>query len=88
MSQNSLQNGFVEEVTIEPSLKTVVGPDGKIKIYEDDEEIKATIVLKAKVAFSGPYMDLGGQEVKIGIPFIMKTTKVEFSSTIKHIEVK
>lgn len=88
LSQNSLQNGFVEEVTIEPSLKTVVGPDGKIKIYEDDEEIKATIVLKAKVAFSGPYMDLGGQEVKIGIPFIMKTTKVEFSSTIKHIEVK
>lgn len=87
-SQNSLQSGFVENITLEPSLITAVGQDGKIHVYEDAEEITATIVIKAKVAFSGPYMDLGGQEIKVGMPFIMKTTGVEFASNIKHIEVK
>lgn len=87
-SQNSLQDGFVSEVTVEPLLKSQVGPDGEIKVYEDSEEINVTVKIDATVTFSGPYMDLGGQEVKVGLPFIMKTTEVEFPGTIKHIEVK
>ncbi|NMB06779.1 MAG: DUF4330 family protein [Tissierellia bacterium] len=87
-SQNALQNAFVEEINIESLTRPVYKSDPKIKVYEDAEEIKASIKIKAKVAFSGPYMDLGGQEIKVGLPFIMKTTKVEFPSTIKYIEVK
>ena len=33
-------------------------------------------------------MDLGGQEIKVGLPIILKTTTVEFPGTIKYIEVK
>ncbi len=87
-SQYRLQNATVKEVTVEPLLKTEAGPDGKIRVYEDAEEVKVTVVIDGQVTFSGPYMQLGGQEVKVGNSFIMKTTKVEFPSTIKHIEVK
>ena len=87
-SQNALQDAFVEEINIEPLTRPVYRSDTKVKVYEDAEEVKVSIKIKAKVAFSGPYMDLGGQEIKVGLPFIMKTTKVEFPSTIKYIEVK
>jgi cell division protein YceG involved in septum cleavage len=87
-SQNALQEAFVEEINIEQLDKPVYKSEPKIKSYEDAEEIKASIKISGKVAFSGPYMDLGGQEIKVGLPFIMKTTKVEFPSTIKWIGVK
>ena len=87
-SQNNLQKAFVEEIEINPLLNTTVGDDGKVLTYEDEEEIMITVKIKAEVASSGPYMDLGGQEIKVGLPIIMKTTTVEFPGTIKHIEVK
>lgn len=87
-SQNNLQKGFVEEINIDPKVKSIVGEDGKIATYEDAEEVTVTVKIKAEVASSGPYMDLGGQEIKVGLPIIMKTTTVEFPGTIKHIEVK
>lgn len=87
-SQNNLQKGFVEEINIDPKVKSIVGEDGKIATYEDAEEVTVTVKIKAEVASSGPYMDLGGQEIKVGLPIIMKTTTVEFPGTIKYIEVK
>ncbi|OZV13816.1 hypothetical protein CIW83_02435 [Tissierella sp. P1] len=87
-SQNNLQKGFVEEINIDPKVKSIVGEDGKITTYEDAGEVTVTVKIKAEVASSGPYMDLGGQEIKVGLPIIMKTTTVEFPGTIKHIEVK
>lgn len=87
-SQNKLQKGFVEEINISPKINSIVGDNGKIITYEDEEEILITVKIKAEVASSGPYMDLGGQEIKVGLAIIMKTTTVEFPGTIKHIEVK
>lgn len=87
-SQNNLQKGFIEEINVNPKIQSVVGEDGKIATYEDTEEITVIVKVKAEVASSGPYMDLGGQEIKVGLPMILKTTTVEFPGTIKHIEVK
>ena len=86
-SQNSLQSAFVQDIIIEPRLLTVVGHDGIVKAYKDSEEITINVILKAEVSTSGPYMDLGGQEIKVGLPIIMKTTSVEFLGNIKNIEV-
>lgn len=86
-SQNNLQKGFIEEISISPLVKSIVGDNGKVLTYEDADEITVTVKIKAEVASSGPYMDLGGQEIKVGLPMIMKTTTVEFPGTIKHIEV-
>ena len=87
-SQSSLQNGFVQEIEIKGKTKVEVNDQGKFVSYEDENEIEITVVIDGKVASSGPYMDLGGQEIKVGLPIIMKTTKVEFPATIKNIEVK
>lgn len=86
-SQNSLQSAFVKDIIIEPRLLTVVGDDGTVKAYKDSEEITINVILTAEVSTSGPYMDLGGQEIKVGLPMIMKTTTVEFLGNIKNIEV-
>ena len=87
-SQSSLQNGFVQDIEIKGKTKVEVNDQGKFFTYEDENEIEITVVIDGKVASSGPYMDLGGQEIKVGLPIIMKTTKVEFPATIKNIEVK
>lgn len=86
-SQNSIQNATVEDIQISPKENTKVGADGRIITYEDAQEATVTVTINAEVVTSGPYMDLGGQEVKVGVPFIMKTTQVEFPADIKHIEV-
>ncbi len=86
-SQNSIQNAAIEDIQIRPKENTKVGKDGKIITYEDAQEVTVTVTINAEVVTSGPYMDLGGQEIKVGVPFIMKTTEVEFPANIKHIEV-
>ncbi|MBV1817559.1 DUF4330 domain-containing protein [Anaerosalibacter bizertensis] len=87
-SQNTLQDASIEEINVEPLLDSAAGPDGKLKTYEDAQNFRVIVKINAKVVSNGPYMDLGGQEVKVGIPFMIKTEKVELSSKIKHIEVK
>ncbi|NLY77574.1 MAG: DUF4330 family protein [Tissierellia bacterium] len=87
-SQYNFQNATIKEVVVEPLLRSEAGSDGKMRVYEDSEEVKVTIKIDAQVTYSGPYMELGGQVVKAGNSFVLKTTKVEFPSTIKHIEVK
>lgn len=86
-SQNSLQKGYISDIKIRPKQESVVGRDGKIKVFDNPEEITITVEIEAEVATSGPYMDLGGQEIKVGLPIIVKTTEVEFLGDIKHIEV-
>ncbi|WFA09128.1 DUF4330 family protein [Tissierella sp. Yu-01] len=86
-SQNSLQKGYISEIMIKPKQEIAVGTDGEIKVYDHKEEITITVEIEAEVATSGPYMELGGQEIKVGLPIIVKTTEVEFLGDIKHIEV-
>ncbi len=87
-SQYKLQKAYITEIAVKPTEKTSVAPDGTLKVYEDTEEMILEATIEAEVLSSGPYLDLGGQEIKVGIPFILKTTDVEITSDIKHIEVK
>lgn len=87
-AQYQLQNAFITDFEIKPKQETTIGDDGKVKVYNSNEEITITVDIEAEVATSGPYMELGGQEIKVGLPIIVKTTEVEFPGEIKHIEVK
>ncbi len=87
-SQNNLQKGFVRDIQVEPKLHSYIKENGQLGTYEDKSDIKVTVTVDAEVASSGPYMDLGGQEIKVGLPIIMKTTSVEFPGIVKYIEVK
>lgn len=87
-SQYRLQNAFVKDIEIMPKQETTVGQDGKIKVFNSKDEITIRVDIEGEAATSGPYMELGGQQIKIGLPIIVKTTEVEFLGDIKHIEVK
>ncbi len=86
-SQYRLQDAEIVDYSIRKSLKTQVGPDGKMKSFEDEYESTLLAYIKANAISSGPYIDLGGQEIKVGLSFILKTTDFEVLSEIKHIEV-
>lgn len=87
-SQYKLQNAYITEINVEPTLKSYVADDGTMRTYEDEEEMVLQATIDAEVISSGPYLDLGGQEIKVGLQFILKTMDVEVTSDIKHIEVK
>ena len=87
-SQYKLQNATITDVIIRPAVKSMEAPDGTLKLYEDENEIVVEATVEAEVFASGPYLDLGGQEIKVGLSFILKTVDVEVVSDIKHIEVK
>lgn len=86
-SQYRLQDAEIVDFTISPSKMTQVGPDGEMKSFEDEQESTLVASIKANAISSGPYIDLGGQEIKVGLSFILKTTDFEVLSEIKHIEV-
>lgn len=87
-SQYKLQNAYITEINVKPTLKSFVDDDGTVMTYDDEEEVILEATIDAEVVSSGPYLDLGGQEVKVGLQFILKTMDVEVTSDIKHIEVK
>lgn len=87
-SQYKLQNASITEINVKPTVKSFIADDGTIKTYDDEEEMILEATIDAEVLSSGPYLDLGGQEIKVGLQFILKTIDVEVTSDIKHIEVK
>ena len=66
-SQYKLQNAYITEINVKPTLKSFVGDDGTVKSFEDNEEMVLEATIDAEVLSSGPYLDLGGQEIKVGI---------------------
>lgn len=56
------------------------------KIYSEDK-LSSRVTCEAEVLFDGPYMQLGGQEIKAGIDYILKTEKFAANSKIVFAEV-
>lgn len=86
-SQYKLQNAIIKEVNIRPMEMKAVNDKGEVVTYESDNLTTLEAVIDAEVLTGGPYMDLGGQEVKVGLQFVLKTMEFEVMSDIKHIEV-
>ncbi len=60
------------------------------EVPEDEEDLSklsAKVVCEARVLHDGPYMQLGGQEVKAGIDYILKTREFAANSLLTFVEV-
>lgn len=79
-AQYSTQPGEIKDIEIleEEALNNEIN-------YED--KASARITCEAEVYYEGPYMQLGGQEVKAGIEYILKTEKFAVNSYITFVEV-
>jgi hypothetical protein len=86
-SQYRLQNATIREIETRPMETKAVNGQGQVQVVESQDMVTLEAVIDAQVVTSGPYMDLGGQEVKVGLTFVLKTTDFEAMSDIKHIEV-
>lgn len=86
-SQYRLQNAHIREIQTRPMELKAINDAGEAVLYPSQEHITMTAVIDAQVVAAGPYMDLGGQEVKVGLSFVLKTVDFEVMSEIKHIEV-
>ncbi|WP_409226980.1 DUF4330 family protein [Gudongella sp. SC589] len=86
-SQYRIQNATIREIDTRPMEIKAVNSQGEAQVFESQDLVTLRAVIDAQVVTSGPYMDLGGQEVKVGLTFVLKTTEFEAMSDIKSIEV-
>jgi hypothetical protein len=86
-SQYRLQNATIREIETRPMEIKAVNDQGQVQVVESQDLVTLEAVIDAQVVTSGPYMDLGGQEVKVGLTFVLKTTDFEAMGDIKRIGV-
>lgn len=86
-SQYRLQNATIRDFETRPMEIKAVNRMGEVQIVESQDLVTLEAVIDAQVVTSGPYMDLGGQEVKVGLTFVLKTTEFEAMGDIKGIGV-
>lgn len=86
-AQNKYQDGVIETVEMRGTLKTKVAANGALVTYEDPLEKIVVIGIRAKANKLGPYMEIGGQALKVGGNYFIKTDNAEIYGKIKTIEV-
>lgn len=87
-AQNKYQDGVIEKIEMRNTLKTSVNAKGELIAYEDPLEKVLVIGIKANANKLGPYMEIGGQALKVGGNYFIKTDNSEVYGKIKFIEVK
>ena len=80
------QDGEVVRIEIFPTEEEQIMGDGTLRMVPVADRYSALVDLKAEADFDGPYIQLGGQEVKAGIDYIVKTE--EFSHLGKIIKMQ
>lgn len=81
------QEAEIKDIRIEKQKSTMPNEQGVLEVVELPDKFSATVEVEGKVRFDGPYMQLGGQEVKAGIPYILKTENFAVNSEIVFVEV-
>ncbi len=87
-AQNKYQDGVIEKVELRNTVKTVVNPKGELIAFEDPLEKVLVIGIRAEANKLGPYIEIGGQALKVGGNYFIKTDNSEVYGKIKFIEVK
>lgn len=88
MSNEMLQDGEIVDFEI---MKTdlIEAVDGEIVAIEMEELNKVRVTIKCMANKYGPYMDIGGQEIKVGSRYYIKTDIFEaFGYVAQIVEVK
>ncbi len=88
VSNGVFQDGKIQDIQISKSTE-VVAIDGELIEIEIEELSKITVTIQGKANKYGPYVDLGGQEIKAGSKYYIKTDTYEvFGYVVQILEVK
>ncbi|MCT4598518.1 MAG: DUF4330 domain-containing protein [Vallitalea sp.] len=88
VSQNKYQNGKIDYVNIRDNdyLSTTI--DGKLVASKNPLLKTIEVGIKCQGNVNGPYIDSGGQELKVGLPYWIKTSKGQIRGFIKEIKIE
>ena len=86
-AQYVFQPGEVTDVEIIPAPVVLTDASGHYIAADHPEKNTVLVTMEADVIYDGPYMQLGGQEVKAGIDYIVKTEHFAASGVIQSCEV-
>lgn len=86
-AQNKYQDGVIEKIDMRNTLKTKVTANGGLLTYEDPLEKVLVVGIKAEANKLGPYIEIGGQALKVGGNYFIKTDNAEVFGKIKWMEV-
>lgn len=87
VSAGAFQNGYIKDVQVFKSTD-VEAVDGKIVSYELEETRRVVVTIEGVANQYGPYIDLGGQEIKAGSPYYIKTDLFEAYGNVVNIQSK
>lgn len=88
VAAGTYQDGQVVDVKVEDHQE-VTAKDGEIVIVNDPTMKRLIVTIEAKVNQYGPYIDFGGQKVKAGDSYWIKTEEVSaYGSVVKILDEK
>lgn len=87
MTNGKPADGFVTGMVFTPNQETVIAPDGSQVSVEDPTTGTATFTIEAVEDLEDGIYSAGGQELRIGKTYIVKTYDFEITGYITTLEV-
>lgn len=87
VAMNRYQKGHVKHIDIEPDYE-VIAKDGQLIKSPLKEQRRLKVTIEAEVNQFGPYLEIGGQEVKAGVNYWLKTDRMHAYGTILSVDTE
>lgn len=88
VANNEFTDAEIVSVSEAPAAQVNANAEGKSILSEHPLWKDLTVVVKEKIDPSSVILKVGGQEVRVNYPYILKTQTVECNSKIRGIEFK
>lgn len=88
VAQNKYQPGNIDYVDIRDDDYVATTKDGKLVAAKDSSRKTIEVGINCKANISGPYIDSGGQEIKVGLPYWIKTSNGQIKGLVKEVRLE
>lgn len=88
VAQNKYQSGNIDYVDIRDDNYVTTTKEGKLIVQKKTEKKTIEVGINCKANVNGPYIDCGGQEIKVGLPYWIKTSKGQIRGLVKEIKLE
>lgn len=88
VAQNIYQNGEIDYVNITDDNYVTTTKEGKLILEKRTDKKKIEVGINCAANINGPYIESGGQEIKVGKSYWIKTSKGQIRGYIKEIKLE
>lgn len=87
IGETGRQKDIIKDVNITDGDLIAVSKDGELVALKDPIKKNITMGIRCKANISGPYIEGDGQEIKIGLPYVICTENVQLTGAIMDIKI-